>query len=71
MRTPVGGAPQMGGPQLPPIGYAPSSGPPSQAQYAQQSPAMENYARNGQPYSDSNTQGGSYPASPYGPPMQQ
>ena len=45
MRTPIGPPPQMGGPQLPPIGYAPGAGGQSAAQYPQQSPAMEGMAQ--------------------------
>ena len=69
IRTPIGPPPQMGGPQLPPIGYAPSTGGASQPQYAQQSPAMEGvaqYAANNQMYGAANNNGSSYPQSPYG-----
>jgi hypothetical protein len=46
MRTPIGPPPSMGGgPQLPPIGYAPNAGGQSQPQYPQQSPAMEGMAQ--------------------------
>ncbi|GAB7339135.1 hypothetical protein MBLNU457_5806t1 [Dothideomycetes sp. NU457] len=53
--------PQMGGPQLPPIGYAPGAGQ-SAPQYAGQPPVdgAQQYAPPGQMYS-----GGGYPQSPY------
>jgi hypothetical protein len=54
MRTPLGPPPNMGGPQLPPIGYPPQQGggPPQQYGQPQPSPGMENM--------------GHYPQSPYG-----
>lgn len=36
---------QMGGPQLPPIGYAPAAGGQNQAQYGTQSPGMDGMAQ--------------------------
>ncbi|KIW08162.1 hypothetical protein, variant [Verruconis gallopava] len=55
MRTTLGPPPNMGGPQLPPIGYPPQQGgPPSQPQYGQPQPS---------PGMDSM---GHYPQSPYG-----
>ncbi|PIA98460.1 hypothetical protein CB0940_06234 [Cercospora beticola] len=54
--------PQMGGPQLPPIGYQPAAGQtPSQYAQPQQVDGAPQYASNGQMYG---TQG--YPQSPYG-----
>lgn len=56
--------PQMGGPQLPPIGYQPAAGGQQPGQYAQpqQVDGAPQYASNGgQMYG---TQG--YPQSPYG-----
>jgi hypothetical protein len=54
--------PQMGGPQLPPIGYQPAAGQ-AASQYAQpqQVDGAQQYAGNNQMYG---TQG--YPQSPYG-----
>lgn len=69
MGRPIGAPPSMGGPQLPPIGYGPNAGGQSQAQYPQQSPAMEGmaqYAANHQLYGSTNNNGSSYPQSPYG-----
>jgi len=53
--------PQMGGPQLPPIGYAPAAGQ-AAPQYAAQPQVdgAQQYAPPGQMYS-----GGGYPQSPY------
>ena len=60
-------AQSMGGPQLPPIGYAPApgQGPP---QYAAGQGQVDGqaYQAQGQIYAN-----GGYPASPYGPPGQQ
>ena len=68
MRTPLG--PPLGGPQLPPIGYAPSASGQSQSAYGAPSPAMEgmqqyvlfkNYLK-----FDLTKSARSYPTSPYG-----
>jgi len=73
MRTPLGPPPSMGGPQLPPIGYAPpgQAGAQSQPQYQQQSPAIEGMAQyatgSNQLYSNGNNTASSYPQSPYAP----
>jgi transcription factor CON7 len=61
---------QMGGPQLPPIGYAPASGGQG-AQYGTQSPGtmegMSQYGTQGHVYDDASSNGNhSYPQSPYG-----
>ncbi|KAK4620195.1 C2H2 finger domain transcription factor CON7 [Fulvia fulva] len=53
--------PQMGGPQLPPIGYQPAGGQPSQYAQAQQVDGAQQYSNNSQMYG---AQG--YPQSPYG-----
>ncbi|KAF2431203.1 hypothetical protein EJ08DRAFT_587614 [Tothia fuscella] len=65
MRTPLGPPPSMGGPQLPPIGYAPGpAGGQSQPQYQE----GVQYATAPQPiYSNGNNSGNSYPQSPYAP----
>jgi hypothetical protein len=60
----------MGGPQLPPIGYAQApAGAQSQPQYQGQSPAIEGMAQyataTNQVYSNGNNSGSSYPQSPY------
>lgn len=76
LRTPLGPPPSMGGPggpQLPPIGYAPPSGGQSQPQYqAQGVEGMAQYATNtNQIYSNGNNTGHSYPQSPYQQPQGQ
>ncbi|KAJ9663587.1 hypothetical protein H2201_005548 [Coniosporium apollinis] len=69
----VGPPPQMGGPQLPPIGYAPAGASGAPSQYPTQSPqtlqGMAEYAAGGQIYNPNNGSGGSsnYPQSPYAP----
>lgn len=66
--------PQMGGPHLPPIGYAPAGQGQAPQPYGTQSPGgidgMAQYAANNQVYSNGNSNGSSYPPSPYGQPNQ-
>jgi len=69
MRTPIGPPPQMGGPQLPPIGYAPAASGQAPAQYGTQSPSIEGmaqYATTNQVYNGNQPNGSSFPQSPYG-----
>ncbi|KAL1622400.1 hypothetical protein SLS54_004964 [Diplodia seriata] len=75
--TPIYGQPrampqpvQMGGPQLPPIGYAPAASGQAPPQYGTQSPSaigeMAQYAANPQMYpSSASNASSSYPQSPY------
>jgi hypothetical protein len=73
MRTTLGPPPNIGGPQLPPIGYPPQQGgPPSQPQYGQPQPSpgmdMGQYAStNNLAYNNGNNLQTSYPQSPYAP----
>lgn len=70
LRTPIGPPPSMGGPQLPPIGYAPAASGQSQPSYGAPSPAIEGISQyasaNNHVYGNGNNKGGSYPQSPYG-----
>jgi len=69
IRAHVGPPQPLGGPQLPPIGYAPASGQ-APASYGTQSPgALEGigqYANNSQMYQAANSNSSNYPPSPYG-----
>jgi transcription factor CON7 len=69
--TPLGPPPSMGGPQLPPIGYAPAASGQSQPSYGAPSPAIEGMAQYGSRTPlfivlCANTSN-SYPPSPYAP----
>lgn len=61
----------MGGPQLPPIGYAPAGAGGAPSQYPTQSSqalqGMAEYATGGQIYNANNGGGSNYPQSPYAP----
>ncbi|KAF2084835.1 hypothetical protein K490DRAFT_48212 [Saccharata proteae CBS 121410] len=63
------GPPMQGGPQLPPIGYAPAGSGQASNQYSTQSPGaigeMAQYAANHQMYGSASNSSSSYPQSPY------